>query len=593
MASVWMTVAMIVPIAAGSLDSTDLPFRHFNGSAIDGCCPSPGNTTDPGIVFAGVTQHQAECEQKCAASAACTSYTWHSAHPIGASEWALTCVLRTDGKFPINSDAGIFSGEKPCPGPTTTGSNYSKTWCSITQHPMPSWFEDAKFGIYAHWGPYSVPAYGSEWYSRNMYVNGSSENQHSISTYGPSFGYKDLVPLFTAPKFNATEWAAIYHRSGARYAGPVAEHADGFAMFKSRASHWNAFEMGPKRDIVGELASAIRQTGLRLVTTLHHQWLFDWYPTWDNITDAGQLQYELTADHGGLYGPKVASSSCTSHFQCDMPQNFMDYFNNKTFEVIDQYQPDVLYFDSRLGVVDEQHRLDFLAHYYNSDLRWQKAGTSSGVIVTYKGNDLQDGAGALDFERGGSSTILPKHWQTDDAMDRGSWSWVNPPNLKNESELIDELADIVSKNGNLLLDIPPHADGSIDPRVQRTLFAIGDWLEVNGQAIFASRPWTNGAYGEGPTKISSGSFHEWPTFTSSDFRFTRNAKALFAIAMAWSDTGHFVVKSLNSASGSGPRVTSITLLGGDSDQPGSHTSNVPSPLNAPLYFATHLSAIKP
>ena len=339
-----------------------------------------------------------------------------------------------------------------------------------------------------------------------MYVNGSRENKHSISTFGPHFGYKDLIPLFTAPKFNATEWASIYHRAGARYAGPVAEHADGFAMFKSDLSHYNAFEMGPKRDVVGELAAAIRGNGLRLVTTLHHQWLQAWYPTWDNLTDAGNDEYELTATQGGLYGAKVASAKCFSGSLstlappqhppgCEVTPRFNDYFVGKVREVVDQYQPDVLYFDAKLDWIDEPHRLEFLAHYYNSDLEWQKQGTSAGVITTYKIKDLVVGAGALDFERGGSSTILPLKWQTDDAMDRGSWSWVDPPNLKNESELIDELVDIVSKNGNLLLDIPPHADGSIDPRVQRTLFAIGDWLDVNGQAIFATKPWFNGTYG--------------------------------------------------------------------------------------------------
>ena len=206
--------------------------------------------------------------------------------------------------------------------------------------------------------------------------------------------------------------------------------------------------------------------------------------------------------------------------------------------------------------IDEPHRLDFLTHYYNSALAWKK-----DVIVTYKMKDLAVGSAALDFERGGSDKVLPLKWQTDDAVDRGSWSWVDPPNLKNETELINELVDIVSKNGNLLLDIPPHADGSIDPAIQRTLIAMGDWLKVNGEGIFATKPWADGPYGEGPTKISQGSFHEWPIFTASDFRFTQNAKALFATAMAWSSDGSFVIKSFNSTKGAGKRITSLSLLG--------------------------------
>ena len=229
---------------------------------------------------------------------------------------------------------------------------------------------------------------------RNMYVNGSKENKHMIETYGPDFGYKDLVPLFTAPKFNASAWAAIYARAGARYAGPVAEHADGFAMFKSQISHWNAAEMGPKHDIVGELAKEIRAQGLRLVTTMHHQWLFAWYPTWDASTDAGDPQYELTADQGGLYGPKVGNNKCfggdlttlksPSHpAGCDVSPRFNDYFNGKVREVVDQYQPDLLYFDAKMDWIDE----------VSTRLRQAtRAGcTHTAVLPTLRNPDLSAG----------------------------------------------------------------------------------------------------------------------------------------------------------------------------------------------------------
>jgi len=202
---------------------------------------------------------------------------------------------------------------------------------------------------------------------------------------------------------------------------------------------------------------------------------------------------------------------------------------------------------------------------YNSAETWQKTGSSAGVVCTYKNTDFAAGAGTVDVERGGVSDITTPHWQTDDAMDRGSWSWVNPPNLKNETELIGELVDIVSKNGNVLLDIPPHTDGSIDPMIQHTLFAMGDWLAVNGAAIFGTRPWFSVGFGEGPTKLNPGSFHEWPTFTSKDFRFTTAGKAVFALAMAWSPDGTFLIKSLNSTTGPGANITKVTLLGSDTD----------------------------
>eukprot|EP01044_Picomonas_judraskeda_P007323 COSAG03_NODE_782_length_5876_cov_3.589233_1_plen_369_part_10 len=324
--------AVVATVCKAQPATTAVTFERFNGSIVVGCCPKPGDN-GTGVLSAGTTDTQDACEALCAASNECTGYTWESADPAGGKEWALACLLRTDGEFDLTAESGQFSGRKPCPGPSGTGGNYTATWCSVTSHPMPDWFEDAKFGIYAHFGPYSVPAYGSEWYARNMYVNGSDVWKHHVSTYGESFGYKDFIPQFTTPKFNATEWAAIYHRAGARYAGPVAEHADGFAMFKSSISHYNAVEMGPKRDIVGELAEAIRSNGMRLVTTMHHEWLFDWYPTWDSNTDAGDPKYELTDQQGGLYGPKVANANCTEHFltsaPCIMTKRFNDYFNGK------------------------------------------------------------------------------------------------------------------------------------------------------------------------------------------------------------------------------------------------------------------------
>ena len=344
---------------------------------------------------------------------------------------------------------------------------------------MAPWFPDAKFGIYAHWGPYSVPAFDSEWYSHNMYVNGSTAQKHHAETYPPHTGYLAFVHNFTAPHFNASAWAELYRRAGARYAGPVAEHADGFAMFASEVSHYNAHEMGPKRDVVAEITQAVRSEGLRVVTTLHHQWLWAWYPTWDNYTDCGNASYQLTSipSHGGIYGPRVGGPGAFSH--PNTTRLFQDYFLQKTLEVADNYHPDLIYFDSKwAATIDDDHRLRFLAHYYNSALN-----RNQSVVVTYKNSDLQPGAGVLDYERGGVADIRTPAWQTDDAMDRHSWSWVEPPSLKPSQELVGELVDIVSKGGNLLLDMPPHADGSIDPRITTTLESIGDWLKINGVAM--------------------------------------------------------------------------------------------------------------
>ena len=473
---------------------------------------------------------------------------------------------------------------------------YTPTWPSVCTHGYPQWFSDAKFGIYAHFGPYSVPAFGSEWYSRNMYQIGSAEYKHHLATYGSlnNFGYKDFIPRFTTPNFNASEWASLYRRAGAQYSGPVAEHADGFAMFKSNVSHYNAFEMGPKRDIVGEMEVAVREQGMRFIATLHHQWLWAWYPTFNTSLDhdAGSQDYQLTPAHGGLYGPAVPNPASFNP-PCGTTQAFQDYFLAKTLEVVDQYHPDIVYFDSKwANTIDEAHRLAFLAHYYNAAAAW---GTD--VVVTYKDSDLKVGAGLLDLERGGSAGILVPAWQTDDAMDRHSWSWVEPPSLKNSSELVGELCDIVSKGGNFLLDIPPMADGTIPEVVQDILLSIGDWLALNGAAIYATVPWR--MFGEGPTVIVPGFGHEWPMFTPRDFRFTaaKDGSAVFLLAMAHGPVGTtYKIASLNSTAL--PAVTNVSLIGSATpvtwtqDASGLHVGAIADypvqDTNLPMAFRIHL-----
>eukprot|EP00937_MAST-01D_sp_MAST-1D-sp2_P004147 g4147.t1 len=582
-------------LSAGLLGSH---FQRSPGSNIAGSGVQPGSSTGS-VVYAGKFDTVDGCEMKCDADALCQSYTWHDSHPYGSQTYANMCYLRHDAVwhvvvYPL---PGHFSGRK-C---AVLGAHYEASWCSVTQHPTPQWFNRAKFGIYAHWGPYSVPAFGTEWYSRNMYMNGSATNNHHAAKWGPGFGYKDFVPLFTAPKFNATQWAALYRRAGARYAGPVAEHADGFAMYDSKLSNWTSAKMGPRRDVTGEMEAAVRGEGLKFVTTLHHQWLWGWYPTWQPQTDCGEPQYELTESQGGLYGPKTAGAQSFSP-PFNTTQRFQQYWRDKALEVATLYQPDLIYFDSRLAaLIDDANRLDFLAGYYNKADDWQRRGESTGVVVTYKDLDLEVGAGTLDYERGGVAEINQSPWQTDDSMDRGSWSWVEPPHLKNATELLGELVDIVSKNGCFLLDIPPHADGSIDAAVQATLTQMGDWLAVNGEAIYSTRPWT--WFSEGPTRVTPGAFHEWPIFTAKDFRFTQAGSALYAVAMAWQPGGQYVIATLNASAPAARRVTDVALLqqGGGAavkwslEADGLHIGPVARPSSlqyGPLAFRLHLDGSK-
>ncbi|MER2491774.1 alpha-L-fucosidase [Catenovulum sediminis] len=431
-------------------------------------------------------------------------------------------------------------------------SEYQPNWPSVKQHQTPQWFLDAKFGVYFHWGPYTVPAHKTEWYSIWMYREGHPIRKHHEETYGDlsEFGYKDFIPQFTGEHFDAKEWAQLIAASGAEFAGPVSEHADGFAMWDSEVTRWNAKDMGPQKDIVGEMSVALREQGLKFIATFHHQWKYAWYPTWDKNTDASDPQY---AD---LYGPYVPKGTFVMANQKTEPlpdKQFNDEWLAKVQEVVDKYQPDLVYFDNKMDIIAEQYRLKFLADYYN-----QAAERRQDVVVTYKFEDLQPGSAVLDLERARMSDIKPFPWLTDDSIDWDSWSHTNTPNYKSTDRLIDFLVDVVSKNGRVLLNITPTADGRILQPVRQRLLNMGEWLKVNGEAIYGTRPWHR--FGEGPTQVTEGHLSEKqnPDSTAKDIRFTTKEGALYAFVLGW-PTENISIKSL--ARYKVKKIQSIKLLG--------------------------------
>lgn len=426
---------------------------------------------------------------------------------------------------------------------------YQATWDSLSQHPDPEWFRDAKFGIYFHWGVYSVPAHKTEWYPHYMYDENHPIYKHHVEKYGHPgvFGYKDFIKDFKAEHFDPGAWAELFKEAGARFAGPVAEHADGFAMWDSKFTEWDAHDMGPKRDIVGEMEKAIRKQGLKFITTFHHQWLWGWYPTWDDRYDVANPAY------AGLYGPKAQAGA----FRSPKPSEaYCELWKNKVNEVVDKYQPDLLWFDSRTNTIEDRFRREMVAHYYNQAAQWGR-----DVGITHKNKDLPVGVGILDIERGRMSDLSDRIWLNDDSIDWGSWCDVANANYKPTDRLIDGLVDIVSKNGNLLLNITPRADGTIPMPVQKRLREMGQWLKINGDAIYGTRPWVT--FGEGPTLVKGGHFGEKNIrdFQAKDIRFTTQGKTIYAIALAWPGTEPLTITSMGTGQKAVGKIKAISLIG--------------------------------
>ncbi len=440
---------------------------------------------------------------------------------------------------------------------------YKPTWNSLQQHLTPQWFKDAKFGIYTHWGIYCVPAKGpnATWYPYNMYRKGTEQYEYHLRTYGgpARFGYKDFIPDFTASRFDPDEWAELFQQSGARYAGPVAEHHDGFAMWDTRFSEWNAARMGPRRDVVGLLEKAIRRQGLRFLTAFHHAENWWFYPHWEKEYDTSDPLYAgLYGEPHNLDGPLHQAG----FFNQDRPSPaFLERWQAKLVEVVDRYGPDVIWFDFGLRGVPEAYKQAFLAHYYN----WA-AAEGREVVVTYKDYDLAPGAGVVDLELGRMSELTYHEWITDTTVDDGqAWGYIQDTGYKTPAEVVHYLVDNVSKNGYLLLNVGPKADGTLPEEAKAILRGTGAWLAVNGEAIYGTRPWVT--YGEGPGQIAkSGAFNEQdvPTFTGKDVRFTIKDNNLYSICLGWPGR-RFNIAALKTMWPG--EIGSVQMLGVDRDLP--------------------------
>ncbi len=429
---------------------------------------------------------------------------------------------------------------------------YTTNMESLGEHVAPDWYADAKLGIFIHYGLFSVPGYSGVgcWYGNNMYDPTKDAYAFHRENFGPQdqFGYKDFAPHLTASAFNADEWVSLFKQAGAKFVVPVSCFHDGFAMWDSKLTDWNAVKTGPKRDYDGLLAAAARRQGLKFGVAWHAFFRpYFFAPGRGPDTD---IQPPNSGTPWSFYGPAT-----------ETPE-FVDDGLGRLVELVEGYHPDLVWFDFDTQYVQREDLRQFTTFYFNCAAQWKQ-----DVVINDKHQDrFPPHSYVLDFERGQSAGLQSELWQTDTSVSWRDWSYMDNDSFKTADELIHQLVDVVSKNGVLLLDIGPRADGSIPPEPKALLHTIGSWLKINGDAIYGTRPcWALG-FGEGPHNFGGGGFTDRAMqYSAHDFRFTQRGNIIYAIAMAWPPVeDHFLIHSFNSrtvvATGG---IESVKLLGCD------------------------------
>ena len=459
---------------------------------------------------------------------------------------------------------------------------FQPTWQSLsTQYQTPEWFRDAKFGIWAHWGPQCQPEHG-DWYARSMYIEGTPDYKSHLAEYGhPSTnGFKDVIHEWKAAHFDPDKLLAFYKANGAKYFMALAVHHDNFDNFNSKYQPWNSVAVGPHKDLIGGWAKAARKNGLRFAVSVHSSRAWSWYEPAQGADTNGPLAgvpYDgkcTKADGKGLWwdgldpqdlyaqnhtpGKKLVWDWDAAEGSSVPDAAYMTKFFLRTKQLWDDYRPDMIYFDDNVlpfhGVTDEIG-LNLAAHFYNSSVQWH--GHNEAVMNAKMLNVMERKAMVYDIERGKAEGIMPLPWQTDTCL--GSWHYdrtiFENHRYKSAATVVPMLADIVSKNGNLMLSVPLQRDGTPDADEIKIVSDIGAWLKVNGDAIYATRPWK--IYGEGPSTVvaekglyGGQSDVQKKPFTAEDIRFTqsKDGKALYAIVLAFPADGKVTIKSLSTGS---------------------------------------------
>lgn len=464
------------------------------------------------------------------------------------------------------------------PIPNLAGSGpYQPTWDSLLQYETPEWYRDAKFGIWAHWSPQCVPEAG-DWYARNMYLQGQPQNKYQLEHYGPPsrFGYKDLCAQWTLLNWEPEALIERYKKAGARFFVALANHHDSFDTWNSMHHPWNAANIGPHRDVVGGWAAAARAQGLRLGVTVHQARNWWWFQTAHSADKTGPLagvRYDgyMTTSEGKEqwwegYDPQVLYG--VKHPKNALPDiSYAKNFYDRTRDLIDQHDPDLLYFDNSLFPLGWAG-MNIGAYFYNHSIQTHR-GTVQGVITIKDVPDKYAKSVVVDYERGLTSEIMPYAWQSEtcigewhyrrDLYDKpGEYGGYLPPR-----DVVHWLIDTVSKNGTFVLNIPGKPDGTIDSKEVAVLDGIRDWMQTNGEAIYVTRPWK--VYGEGPNSIKAGKFQgqSISSLGEKDIRFTRNkaGDVVYAVVLGW-PAKEVTIQSLGMNSATKPgKIGNVQLLG--------------------------------
>jgi len=473
---------------------------------------------------------------------------------------------------------------------------FNSSWESLQQYRCPEWFRDAKFGIWTCWNPYTVPAAG-DWYARNMYEEGSRQYKFHLEHYGhPSkVGYKDIIEMWKGENFDPESMVALFKEAGARYIVAMAAHHDNFDLWDSKHHEWNSVNHGPHYDIIGRWEKAVRKSGLRWGVTSHIERAWNWLATSHGADKEGDYKgvpYDgANPEYAGLYFKEYPGYKDT-HFQYAVtpPDEVIVDYSLRIKDLLDSYKPDLFYIDGGIPFGETGRRM--LAYYYNTNMKRHKGKLEAVMLVKnygggYHGDDLRNNVATQDIERGQLDRINAEPWQTDDSV--GDWFWTTGDNYNTPKYVIDQLIDIVSKNGNLLLNVPPRADGTLDDDAVTLLKEIGRWLKVNGEGIYGTRPYS--AFGEGPTKVNSGYFVRMSELTGKDMRFTTKGDTVYAFVCG-TDEANVAIQKFSKLNYH--VVKSVSMLGVDGELSFTQTDKaleVTLPATKPSKYAVCLKII--